>query len=212
MEIKREVKVIEYIELDGIRFYRDGKGYWISGNGKGKFKRLHIYVWEKHNGPVPKGYHVHHIDHNTDNNDIENLVLMEKYEHLSYHSRLQDKDTQRKLLAENARPKAIEWHKSEEGRKWHKEHYETTKDKLHQKVVITCKVCGKKAEVGRGGAGNKFCSNKCKSQYRRNMGFDNIEKECVICGRKLVTNKYSPARFCSKECRNEGRKDRKVKK
>jgi endogenous inhibitor of DNA gyrase (YacG/DUF329 family) len=207
MEIKKEIKIVEYIEYDGIRFYRDKKGYWLSKKASRTASpvRLHIYVWEKYNGKVPKGYHVHHIDHNPDNNEIENLELVEKTEHLKYHARLQDVEWLRQNLDENARPKAIEWHKSPEGIEWHKQQYEKTKDKLHKKIIITCIVCGKEAEVGQGGAGNKFCSNNCKSMYRRKIGYDNIELNCTYCGKPYYTNKYSPAKYCSKECRVKGR-------
>lgn len=207
MEIKTEIKTIEYIEYDGIKFYRDNKGYWLSSkcHGISKSKRLHVYVWEKYNGAVPKGYHVHHIDHDTDNNDIENLQLIEKFKHLQYHARLQDKKWLKQNLDENARPKAVEWHKSEEGREWHRKHYEEMKDKLYTTVHIKCAECGKETEAGISGAGNKFCSNKCKTMHRRKSGIDNILQKCEICGKEYNTNKYNPARYCSKECRVRGR-------
>lgn len=208
MEIKRKIKVIEYIEYDGIRFYKDKKGYWLSSRIKSrKPKRLHIYVWEKFNGEVPHGYHIHHKDHNTNNNNIENLALMTEEKHLSYHANLQNKEETKKLLLRYAQPKAIEWHKSKEGRQWHKEQYNNTKDKLHQRLIIKCLTCGKVIEVGKGGAGNKFCSNKCRSQYRRNIGIDNKEFICRYCGNSFVTNKYSPAKYCSKECRVIGKRE-----
>ena len=51
--------------------------------------RLHTYVWEKHNGPVPDGYEIHHIDRNTDNNEIENLVMLTVEEHRDHHDNRQ---------------------------------------------------------------------------------------------------------------------------
>jgi len=36
-------------------------------------KSLHVAIWEHHNGPVPDGFEIHHIDHNTLNNDVSNL-------------------------------------------------------------------------------------------------------------------------------------------
>lgn len=212
MEIKRESKVVEFIECDGIRFYKDNKGYWLSSHINGKPVRLHVYVWEKHNGNIPKGYHVHHVNHDTNNNNIENLMLMEKYEHLRYHAKLQDKEKIRENLKVHARPKAIEWHKSEIAKHWHKEHYENMKNKLHVRVEISCIVCGKNVNVGIGGNGNKFCSSNCKSQHRRNIGIDNIIKKCEMCGSEFSTNKYSQGRFCSDTCRgvyrNENKKNR----
>lgn len=212
MDIQIETKTIEFIEFDGVRFYRDNKGYWLSSQINGKPIRLHVYVWEKYNGKVPKGYHVHHIDHDTNNNYIDNLVLMERFEHLRYHANLQDKDRIIHNINTKARPKAIEWHKSEKSRDWHKKHYLEMKDKFHKKIKIECLVCKKEVEVGFGGAGNKFCSNNCKSQYRRNSGVDNITKKCEICGEGFETNKYSQGRFCGDKCRgvyrNENKKNR----
>lgn len=212
MRIQTETKIVEFIKFDGIKFYKDNKGYWLSSKINGKPVRLHIYVWEKYNGKVPKGYHVHHIDHDTNNNYIENLMLMEKYEHLSYHASLQDKCKLRDNLNTYARPKAIEWHKSEKAKEWHMKHYLKMKDKLHKRIVIVCEVCKKEKEVGFGGCGNRFCSNKCKSQYRRNAGVDNVIRKCEVCGEEFDINKYSSRRFCSKECRgvnrNENKKNR----
>lgn len=40
--------------------------------------RESIYVWEKHNGPVKKGYFVWNLDGDLMNNDISNLVLIQR--------------------------------------------------------------------------------------------------------------------------------------
>lgn len=37
-------------------------------------------IWEMHNGPIPEGYEIDHIDHNTLNNDITNLRMVSHYE------------------------------------------------------------------------------------------------------------------------------------
>lgn len=42
---------------------------------------LHHYVWEKYNGPRPKGYDIHHRDGNKRNNDISNLECITHSEH-----------------------------------------------------------------------------------------------------------------------------------
>jgi hypothetical protein len=208
MEIKQEIKIIEFIEYDGIRFYRDQKGYWLSQKASRKDypKRLHIYVWEKYNGPVPEGYHIHHIDHNTDNNEIENLRLMEKFKHLQYHSRLQNKEVARRNLSENARPKANEWHGSEEGIQWHKEQYQKTKDKLHKKILVKCIVCGKETEKIDKGGRNKYCSDKCKNKDKKPVLKE--ERTCCVCGNKFMTSIYSKASSCTRKCSQQLRKDR----
>lgn len=43
-----------------------------------KWKRKHILVWEKHNGPVSKGYVVVFGDKDRNNFDINNLILMSR--------------------------------------------------------------------------------------------------------------------------------------
>ena len=78
---------------DEVKQYYDG--YLInfsSSNGyptifvNDKNVLLHRYVWEKHNGQIPKGYQVHHKDENKHNYSIENLILIEGKEHHRYHA------------------------------------------------------------------------------------------------------------------------------
>lgn len=178
------------IIIDGRRFTLSaGKNYHYNSSLR---KHLHQYIWEKENGPIPKGYEIHHIDGNTMNNDITNLMMVTIQEHKEIHSNNMSEeriDYLRKNLNENARPKAIEWHKSKEGSKWHKKHYETTKVKLHAKHEFKCECCGEVFESVNNGI-NRFCSNKCKSKFRRMNGLDNVTRICVTCGKEFSTNKY----------------------
>lgn len=206
MEIKTETKTVtvKWIEFDGMRFYPDKRGYWM-GTRKDTKKpvRLHVYVWEYYNGKIPKGYHVHHKDHNPDNNEIDNLELIEKSAHLSYHNNLRDKEWMRRNLDEKARPAAAEWHRSEEGREWHRKHgLEIAEAFTADKVTKVCQCCGKEYETPRiKSETSRFCSANCKAQWRRDVGLDNIQYPCEICGKPIWTNKYAKKRFCSDECR-----------
>ena len=197
---------VEYLEdndlaiFDGKKFRRDKRtGYYLNSS---IHKRLHIYVWEYFNGPIPKGYQVHHIDHNKGHNDIENLKVMTAEEHRKVHSNEMTDELRewyKNNLNEKARPKANEWHKSDKGREWHKEHYEKMKEKLHKETFKECEQCGKKfiAKAPQ----SRFCSNKCKSAWRRKAGLDNVERKCVICGGTFITNKYDKVKTCSKQCK-----------
>ena len=98
----------------------------------------------------------------------------------------------------NARPKAIEWHKSKEGRAWHSMHAkEVTKNMKKKKYIcIQCNLAFYKKPLGE----NRFCTNACKSRYRRAMGFDDIERLCLNCNKPFTSNKYGKTYNCSKAC------------
>lgn len=42
---------------------------------------LHRVVWTDHNGPIPAGHEIHHVDHDTLNNDPSNLACVPRSEH-----------------------------------------------------------------------------------------------------------------------------------
>lgn len=200
---------MEQIIFDGHKFTRDKKtGYYLKTTKPRK--RLHIYVWEYHNGcEVPKGYEIHHKDLNKDNNDISNLICIPSKEHKHIHSLLltdEQRASRRANMNEKARPKAIEWHKSEEGRAWHKEQYNKTLGSANRKKVIKiCEECGAEYEAYNNGS-NRFCSNKCKSRWRRASGIDNVERVCECCGKVFSTNKYKPTKYCGNVCASKGSK------
>jgi len=190
--------------FNGLRFYRDDKtGYYLNSTIR---KRLHRYVWEHHNGSIPKGVHVHHKDFNKSNNDISNLGPLIKKTHLVLHGiekTLNDEwlEWARKNLTENARPKASEWHGSQAGREWHKKHYQDVKDKLHAREEKACDYCKVKF-LGFRRIADRFCSNKCKSAWRRKAGLDDEVRICEYCKTEFETNKYSKQKCCSKTCSN----------
>ena len=190
----------KYIWYNGLKFTRDDfTGYYLNSTHR---KRLHRYIWESDVGVIPKGYQVHHIDHDKNNNDISNLELIHQSRHMSYHGIFNAKnnyDEMIKNLDEVARPKASEWHGSKEGVEWHKKHYESVKHKLHIEYNRSCIVCEKEYVTIQ--TNSKFCSNACKSRYRRSMGLDNITKNCVICGKEFTSNKYAKVETCSASCR-----------
>ena len=195
--------------FDGLSFRKDKRtGYYLNAK---THKRLHVYIWEYYNGPVPKGYHVHHKDFDKNNNEIENLELLTASEHSSLHGQSWDEERLKKsakILKEFAIPKATEWHKSEEGREWHKKHYEQMQDKLHRKTTFVCLNCGKEFEAEPNGQ-NRYCSNNCKSMYRRKSGVDDEVRTCVICGKAFKINKYAKGQTCGRKCAAELRRNKK---
>ena len=45
----------------------------------------HRWVWEMSHGLIPDGYDVHHKDGDRHNNDLDNLELLTKAEHIEHH-------------------------------------------------------------------------------------------------------------------------------
>lgn len=213
----------DYIIIDDIYFYKEGKGRYYLGNvpgdnGKTRPIRAHKYVWEKHFGKIPKGFSVHHVDRDPRNNDIHNLLLMENSTHASLHSS-ERSDWARDNLDKFIRPLAIEWHKSEEGREWHKKHYEeVTREKWNTYVTKQCTVCGKEYQVKSSSAyKSKYCSDYCKNRSESKKAYTKANHEkirsyftskqeeriCPVCGKTFLAIKYYKTLCCSPECRGK---------
>lgn len=102
-----------------------------------------------------------------------------------------------------------EWHASKEGLAWHSEHGKAVWNKQKEYIKSqTCKHCGKSYTVVQSRhEWSKFCSNTCKSAYRKASGVDDICRVCLICGSTFLINKYSKTKFCSKACVTVHRKN-----
>jgi uncharacterized CHY-type Zn-finger protein len=178
------------------KFYLDKKtGYWISTTTSPR-TRAHVWVWQFYNGKIKKGFHIHHMDGNKSNNDISNLQCLSIKEHFSKH----DSEERRKnnlIHISNIRPLTKEWHASEEGRKWHKENGLISWEK-RKPIEIKCKQCNKSANTKT--YHQEFCSNACKSKWRRKNRLDDIERECPVCKNTYISSKYSRSKTCGAQC------------
>ena len=162
---------------------------------------MHRFIWESfYKRKIPKGYHVHHIDKNRWNNRPDNLELIEGKKHQSNHMKQRVKDNpewfakfQKKGIKE-----APKWHKSKEGRIWHKEHAKKHNFGNYELKTKKCQVCSK--EYQSKSLHSKYCSNGCKSKGRLLSGVDNVDRECVGCGATFSTNKYKKTKTCSRSC------------
>lgn len=179
--------------FNGERFYLCGKYFQHQG------KRLHVAVWKFHNGEIPKGYHVHHIDENRSNNQIENLMLVESFIHLSVHA--SEREEYNKNHIKDMRELASEWHGSEAGKAWHSIHAKETWAAKKERSYV-CSECGKEFTTRHdyGEEQNTFCSNACRTKHRAKSGVDNEERICAYCGKAFITNKYTKRACCSREC------------
>ena len=150
-----------YYRWPGQRYYKSHKGCRIP-------EWLHRKVWEFYNGPIPEGYEVHHIDGDTDNNDIENLALLTESEHYAKHYESRSKN----VISDSKRKRAAEWHRSEAGHRWH------TRNSIE--IIRFCPMCGKiyKTKPHEGNSkntdGRHFCSRSCSGAYN-----NGVHRGCV---------------------------------
>src|SRR5262245_34587130 len=58
---------------------------WIKVAEPNRWRLRAQVVWEQHFGPIPIGMGIHHKDRNRLNDDISNLELVSKGEHINEH-------------------------------------------------------------------------------------------------------------------------------
>lgn len=146
-------------EFLGVRYYLCG--FYFQHKGR----RLHRAVWEHHNGPAPRGFHVHHINDDRSDNRIGNLEALPGSQHLSHHL----KQNPRPPPGPQALAAAAKWHRSRVGRKWHRQHGLRTADAQASRLVeLVCEMCGKAFQTQAHVAGRtKFCHLNCRARAFR---------------------------------------------
>ena len=65
--------------------YQRKDGYFQISSGVNQGKLLHRLIYEENFGPIPEGFHIHHLDNDKNNNALENLVLISKSNHHKLH-------------------------------------------------------------------------------------------------------------------------------
>lgn len=71
--------------FNGEKFTLRNNGYL--GRTTGDRAMMHRVVWEHHNGPIPDGHDIHHIDGDRTNNVLSNLAMLPKADHTRHHQR-----------------------------------------------------------------------------------------------------------------------------
>lgn len=180
VEIRR-VPDAEYrdpVFLDEITQYFDGGLYrlWPSDSYLSRGgRKLHRDAWTSAFGPIPAGCHIHHRDGNVLNNRLDNLECMDAGEHLSI-SRSNRTEPLDGWFSASARQRASDWHRSPEGRLWHKRHAERSKSWTKWKREDRpCEHCGAvfAALVRKSGRAGKYCTPACKAAAYRARGLGN---------------------------------------
>ncbi|WP_442944488.1 HNH endonuclease signature motif containing protein [Nostoc sp.] len=202
----------ESVEFNGVTYRLMGakRRYYLSqsksNQGRKGAKGLHVAIWEFCSGQaVPKGWVVHHKDGDTFNNDFSNLECLSREQHHKLHP-LKNPEKQSQHL-QKIRGLATEWHKSPEGREWHRQHSKAIAEAQKPKE-ITCVFCGKVFMSKKTDA--KYCRAQCGYKHRKAQGLYRVERECIKCGKLFITDlPINPARVtktCSKSCAMSGKR------
>lgn len=163
--------VPETVEWGGITYRLMGgkRRYYLSqsrsNTGRRGAKGLHVAVWEFYSGQtVPPGYDVHHRDGNPFNNDYGNLECLSRRHHGATHP-VKDAERQKRHLA-RAREAASAWHRSPEGRAWHRA-MALARPKASP-VPVVCEWCGDTFPAARPTLA-RFCGPRCQQQARASV-------------------------------------------
>ena len=158
------------VEWNGIRWHSYNNGYYEYRGTRSKQRKdrdnLHKAKFKHYFGEIPKGYDVHHKDGNKLNNEISNLELLSRSEHMRHHreespiprpdfesmrheTNCQDcgKVVERKVVTETILCKQCQFKKAD-------------KRRTHER---SCSFCGETFRTIRG----NFCSQRCVNLGRR---------------------------------------------
>lgn len=183
-------------EFNGKKYYLYPKARYFTKSNK----RMHRVVWEYHNGIIPKGYDIHHVDGNPHNNDIKNLniVLRSLHQRFTMKQRFKNDPEWAKKFMDKGKECAKKWHSSKEGIEKHRQQAIDSRFGKPDLPIKKCENC--KEDFKPKNYTSKFCSNKCKSSFRRKSGVDDIIKKCVVCEKEFKVNKYSKTNKCASKC------------
>ncbi len=161
----------------------DGKEFRLYPNNKyftdGSI-RAHVWLWKKHFGEIPKGFHIHHVNGDPHCNEIENLEMIKCREHLSAHAKQRVKENPEWFNdfhskgVKAAAEKMTEWRRTEEGKEFHKTIGAMSYANAEYKDY-TCQQCGKtfQSRIFHKGPDSrmypKYCHLNCraKAAYHR---------------------------------------------
>ena len=177
---------------------RANRVYFASPRGSGR-SLLHRDIYEDGVGPIPDGMVIHHIDHDPFNNDIDNLRPVTRQEHAAEHPEVTGPTPEHMA---RIRELAKEWHRSEEGRSWHRVHAREVWDNLEPVATgRACEWCGQPVVTLVPGKDPRFCSRRCGRAEADSRHVYEVRVPCPICGTEFWQNKYRPVPLtCSRPC------------
>lgn len=206
--------LVEYTRFNGRTYRRypnaedrTAREYFYTSREEGFFNgALHRHVWEQSTGrKLPKGWHVHHIDINSQNNHPDNLEAMPAAAHARLHMSLEGRiEKSIEALEKYARPAAAAWHGTPAGSEMHSRN--ATESWARNKTMYdhTCEVCSEAFQTRTRRA--RVCSPDCHTKARKDSGIDDEDRECLGCGKSFRINKYVSTQTCGPKCKSAFRK------
>lgn len=136
---------------------------------------LHRVIWTDHVGPIPRGWHIHHVDEDRGNNQISNLRLLTPKAHSAEHPEPKG------YTAFNYETRGSNTRRAWEYREW---------------KPFVCAHCGKSGTTPYVGH-RKFCNYLCEQRYKSALKV--MERICIQCGQVYIAR--DPRRmYCSPAC------------
>ncbi len=155
------------IEWNGKIYRRDNGGHYVFS------EKLHRSVWEKHFGPIPEGYVIHHIDEKKHHNGLMNLQILTEKEHRQHHAkdgRLKKGCLHLKKNCPNCQIEFTDESPSNNARfcsnkcscayRWRTRNDEKIPQEQRKKI---CKTCSAEFVDGSRGNNREYCSKKCRN-------------------------------------------------
>lgn len=160
------------VEWDGKTWHRYGNGHYETT------VRLHREVWQAAHGPIPAGYHVHHINGDKGDNRLENLELLSHGEHSSRHAEEKFSPHRAKAMANSIAARQ-----------------RNAGERL--KRALECVICGA-VYSSPSKHPTRFCSSAC-IERARSGAFAGESRACEYCGARYSAVRRTQ-RYCSKRC------------
>ena len=189
---------------------RSHRVYYTAPRCSGR-SSLHRDVWrDSHPGEdIPRGWHIHHQDHDPFNNDPANLALRSPKGHAAEHPEFTGPPAEHLRAIASL---AAAWHRSDDGRAWHAEHGKRTWEGREPQHAKTCAECGSGFvawfdKAARAKTDDRYCSRACVNRARERKYRETVE--CPVCDGSFERDRYRKRpETCSRKCGAALRKQR----
>lgn len=184
--------------FNGVTYRKNKRGWYQT-----PYSTIHRDVWTFHNGAIPAGKEIHHIDGDKANNQIENLQCVTRAEHIRLHHphkvyECVCKFCGKTFTAKTERKRCDECLTEMKRRSELKKAAAQIPKPPKPPRTRICVVCGKEFKLKPTQSmnhGKKTCSKECSRKLR----FILDDRICPICGNSFHP-KHAKQRYCSPRC------------